>query len=62
MTSEAPAVSVETISGRMLVSLASSPSSTCRLSRWVPGMSFCAKTVNVSAIQEYSVEPHWRPK
>ena len=55
MTSEAPAVSVETISGRMLVSLASSPSSTCRLSRWVPGMSFCAKTVNVSAIQEYSV-------
>jgi len=43
--SEAPAVSVETISGWMPVWLASSPSRTCRLSRWVPGISLCANTV-----------------
>jgi hypothetical protein len=40
-----PAVSVETISGWMPVWLASSPSRTCRLSRWVPGISLCANTV-----------------
>jgi len=62
MTSEAPAVSVETISGRMPVWFAMSPSSTYRLSRCVRGISFWAKTVYVSAIQEYRVDPRWRPK